>query len=142
MRDSPLISLVLLSWNRQAEMMKTLSDLSQQTYPNFEYILVDNCSTDGSSQIAEHFATRDSRLRIHRNSELLDQVDNYNSALEKISSKSTYCKIVQADDFIFKECLTEMVQLAETHSTIAIVSAFSLTGQESSFKIRGRPWLR
>ncbi len=67
MRDSPLISLVLLSWNRQAEMMKTLSDLSQQTYPNFEVIVIDQGSTDGTPEEIERLFPSVKVIRLARN---------------------------------------------------------------------------
>lgn len=99
-----------------------------QTYSSFEYILVDNCSTDGAGAIAESYARRDSRIRLIRQPSLLPQVQNYNSALAKICSESLYCKVVQADDHIFPDCLRLMVHAFEQSETIGLVSAYDLKG--------------
>jgi glycosyltransferase involved in cell wall biosynthesis len=99
-----------------------------QSYSRFEYILSDNCSTDGSREIAEDYARRDPRIRLIRQPRLLSQVQHYNSALAEISKDSRYCKIVQADDFIFPECLCLMVQAFEQSDSIGLVSAYDLKG--------------
>jgi hypothetical protein len=87
-----------------------------QTYPHFEYILRTIAApTDGqlqhrrSAEIAETYARRDSRIRLIRYSEFLSQLANYNRALTQIFDESEYCKIIQADDWIFPKCLQLMV---------------------------------
>jgi glycosyltransferase involved in cell wall biosynthesis len=97
-----------------------------QSYTQFEYILVDNCSTDASFEIAQTYARRDSRIRLIQRTQLLSQVQNYNRALVEIRGDSKYCKIVQADDYIFPECLTLMVQAFEQSESIGLVSAYDL----------------
>jgi glycosyltransferase involved in cell wall biosynthesis len=89
-------------------------------------VIVNNASTDGSREIAESFAAQDSRIRIVDTNRLLPQVTNYNFALRQVSPASRYCKIVQADDWIYPACLQEMVALAETDPQIAIVGAYRL----------------
>jgi glycosyltransferase involved in cell wall biosynthesis len=101
-----------------------------QTYPDFEYILVDNMSTDGSGEIAERWAKEDPRIRLLRTAELVPQVANYNFALRHISPASSYTKIVQADDWIFPACLAEMVALAERHPNVGLVSSYYLRDRE------------
>jgi hypothetical protein len=59
---------------------------------------------------------------------LLSQVQNYNKALSEISAGSKYCKIVQADDFIFPECLELMAKAFEQSESIGLVSAYDLKG--------------
>ena len=63
--------------------------------------------------IAESFAAQDARIRIVQTDRLLPQVQNYNFALREISSRARYCKMVQADDWIYPDCLKEMVAAAE-----------------------------
>src|SRR6185503_13933208 len=100
-----------------------------QTYQDFELVLVNNKSTDGSRKIAESFASRDARVRLVDNETFVDQVANYNGALTKIAPASKYVKIVQADDIIFPTCLSQMVEVAERHPQIGIVSSYYLEGE-------------
>jgi glycosyltransferase involved in cell wall biosynthesis len=122
----PLVSVVTPFHNTARYLARCIESVLEQTYPQFEYILVDNCSTDGSGEIAESYACKDSRIRFIRRSELLSQVQNYNAALAEISIASQYCKIVQADDFIFPDCLRLMVQTFESSESIGLVSAYDL----------------
>ena len=56
-------------------------------------------------------------------------MDNWNAALQKISTKSAYCKVIHADDWLFPECLSSMVQIGEQYSTAGIIGAYSQWGQ-------------
>jgi len=128
MVNQPLVSVVTPFHNTAAYLAECIESVIAQSYSNFEYILVDNCSTDGSTEIAERYLGRDPRIRLLRRSMLLSQVQNYNRALEEISSASKYCKIVQADDFIFPDCLHLMVQAFEQSESIGLVSSYDLKG--------------
>jgi glycosyltransferase involved in cell wall biosynthesis len=124
--SQPLVSVVTPFHNTAAYLAECIESVLAQTYSNFEYILVDNCSTDGSTEIAEDYTRRDTRIRFIRRTQLLSQVQNYNRALEEISDASRYCKMVQADDFIFPECLRLMVAAFEQSETIGLVSSYDL----------------
>jgi glycosyltransferase involved in cell wall biosynthesis len=128
--DNPFVSVVTPFHNTAPYLAQCIESVLKQTYCPFEYILVDNCSNDGSTEIAESYARRDSRIRFVRRSQLLTQVQNYNTALAEISAESRYCKIVQADDFIFPECLERMVEVFESSESVGLVSSYWLKGNE------------
>ena len=91
---------------------------------------MDNCSTDRSYEIANSYAARDPRIRLIRCSEFVPMLKNYNRALREISDASMYCKIVQADDCIFPNCLQLMVQAFEQSASIGLVSSYRLSGDK------------
>jgi len=126
MVNQPLVSVVTPFHNTAAYLAECIESVLAQTYQNFEYILVDNCSTDGSTEIAERYMGRDPRIRLIRWRALLSQVQNYNRSLEEISDTSKYCKIVQADDFVFPDCLHLMVEAFEQTESIGLVSSYDL----------------
>jgi hypothetical protein len=70
---------------------------------------------------------------LEHNKTLVSQLQNYNQALQLISPQSRYCKIVQADDFLFPECLKLMVETAERDSTIGVIGSYSLEGRYVAF---------
>ena len=90
MRDEPLVSVVTPFYNTAEFLRECIESVLSQTYSNFEYILVDNQSTDGSAAIAAEFAARDQRIRVVRNERFVDQVPNYNGALLHVSR--TICR--------------------------------------------------
>jgi len=120
----PRISVVTPFFNTDAYLAECIESVLGQQCGDFEYILANNCSTDGSRDIAQRYANLDRRVRLVDNKTFLSQVQNYNNALRHISPASKYCKIVQADDWIFPECLGSMVRLADAHPTIGIVGAY------------------
>jgi glycosyltransferase involved in cell wall biosynthesis len=126
----PLVSVVTPFYNTASYLAQCIESVLAQSYPHFEYILMDNCSTDGSAEIAETYARRDPRIRLIRCSEFLSQLPNYNRALTEISDVSEYCKIVQADDWIFPDCLELMVPAFEQSESIGLVCSFWLTGDD------------
>ena len=140
--SEPLVSVVTPFHNTAPYLAQCIESVLAQTYTHFEYILVDNCSTDASGEIAESYARRDSRIRLVRRTALLSQVQNYNAALAEISETSRYCKIAQADDAIFPECLKLMVQEFEQAESIGLVSAYDLKADKirgSGFPLRKSP---
>ena len=131
MQSTPLVSVVTPFYNTREFLPECIESVLRQTYQNWEYILVDNCSTDGSSEIAEQYASRfPSKIRVIRTSSFLSQVQNYNFALTCISPESAYCKMVQADDWIFPDCIRSMVEVAEAQPSVGIVGAYQLRGDE------------
>ena len=128
----PLVSIVTPFYNTDEYLTECIESVLAQTYQNWEYILVNNCSTDRSAEIAKRYSVKDQRIRLIHNKIFLTQVQNYNHALRQISSESKYCKIVQADDWIFPECISLMVKAANSNSSIGIVSAYRLYGRRIS----------
>ena len=122
-QETPFVSVVTPFYNTEEYLSECIESVLNQTYENFEYILLDNCSTDGSRAIAESYARGDSRIRLLSNDELLSQVENYNRALRQVDRGSDYVKMSQADDFLYPRCLERMVSLAHRHPGVGLVSA-------------------
>lgn len=127
MQATPLVSVVTPFYNTRDFLAECIESVLRQTYQNWEYILVDNQSTDGSSEIAAEYTTRfPEKIRIIHTESFLSQVQNYNFALSCISAASQYTKMVQADDWLYPECIELMVALAETNPSIGLVSSYYL----------------
>jgi glycosyltransferase involved in cell wall biosynthesis len=142
--DLPLVSIVTPVYNGQTYLGECIESILAQTYTRWEYIIVNNRSTDGTAEIAEHYARKDDRISIRTNFSFLPIISNHNHALSLISPASKYCKVVSADDFIFPECLMRMVQLAETHPSVGIVGSYQLSGGGDEWYVRctGLPYWR
>jgi len=122
------VSVVTPFYNTAELLAECIESVLPQTFDAFEYLLVDNCSTDGSGALAELYAARDPRLRVVRNDRLLPQVPNYNRALTLVSPGCRWVKVVQADDALYPRCLAEMLALAEAHPSIGVVSSYRIMG--------------
>ncbi len=126
--QEPLVSVLTPVYNGERYLAECIESVISQTYGNWEYIIVNNCSTDRTLEIATDYARRDPRIRIVNNGEYVSALRNHNIALGLITPTSRYCKFVQADDMIFPTCLSEMVHLAETHPSVGIVGSYQLWG--------------
>jgi glycosyltransferase involved in cell wall biosynthesis len=126
--SEPLVSVVTPVYNGAFYLEACIHSVLAQHYQNWEYIIVDNCSTDRTPRIAGAHADRDPRIRVYRTDAVLPIMKNWNHALRQLSPQSKYCKVVHADDWLFPQCLTQMVEVAENHPSAGLVGAYSLAG--------------
>ena len=126
--DQPLVSVVTPVLNGDRYLDECIQSVLNQKYRNWEYIILNNCSTDRTPAIAESYAAKDKRIRAFNNDTQLPIMKNWNRALSYISPESKYCKIVHADDLLFPECIDRMVSLAEAYPTVGIVGSYCLWG--------------
>jgi glycosyltransferase involved in cell wall biosynthesis len=131
----PFVSVVTPVYNGEEYLAECIESVLSQTYQSWEYCIVNNCSTDRTLEIAKAYAQKDKRIRIHNNSEFVGCDENGNIAFQQISPDCKYCKMIHADDWMFPECLMKMVELAEEHPTIAIVSSYRLTNIRSVVQV-------
>jgi glycosyltransferase involved in cell wall biosynthesis len=100
-----------------------------QTYRDWEYVIVDNCSVDATREIAERYAAADERIRYERHTEYVNAVASHNRAFDTLDSGSVYCKVVGSDDWLYPECLERMVALADSNPNVGLVSGYRLAGE-------------
>ncbi|HEY6770491.1 MAG TPA: glycosyltransferase family 2 protein [Candidatus Sulfotelmatobacter sp.] len=128
--SEPLVSVVVPVYNEERFLGECIESILAQSYANWECVIVNNCSSDGSREIAQRYADSDRRIRVHDNQRFVRAVPNFNGALRQISSSCKYVKIVFADDLIFPECLERMVEVAEQNPTAGIIGAYGLQGPD------------
>lgn len=127
-QSQPFVSVVTPVYNGEEYLRDCIESVLAQTSRNWEYIIVNNCSTDSSLEIAEEYVAKDPRIRVYDNPEFLRVIPNHNNALRRISPHSKYTKMVFADDWLFPECIARMVEVAESHPAIGIVGSYALQG--------------
>src|SRR5919109_2101835 len=93
-RREPLVSVVTPVYNGESHLRECIESVLAQTYQNWDYTIVNNCSTDGTLDIAMEYAARDPRIRIHNNDAFVRVTENHNIAFRQVSPASTYCKLV------------------------------------------------
>jgi glycosyltransferase involved in cell wall biosynthesis len=139
MKAQPLVSVVTPFYNTQEYLAECIESVLNQTYDNWEFILVDNCSTDGSGVIAAKYMSRfPGKIRVLQTKSFLSQLQNYNFALTCIAPDSKYCKMVQADDWLFPDCIRSMVEVAEAHPSVGIVLGYEL--EDKKVRLDGLPY--
>lgn len=135
--SQPLVSVVTPVYNEEEHLAECIESVLGQTYQNWDYTIVNNCSTDNTLEIAHRYAAKDPRIRIHDNKQFLEMMPNINLAVRQISPASKYCKVVLGDDWIFPECLEKMVAVAEEYPSVGIVGAYEKCGE--IVRLKGLP---
>jgi len=115
-------------YNGAAYLAECIESVLGQTYPHWEYVIVDNASSDATPTIARAYAARDPRVRVRRNLHTVPVIDNHNIAVQAMSPCSRWCKIVSADDTLFPECLERMLAVADRFPSVGLISAYQLQG--------------
>jgi len=128
LHEEPFVSVLTPVYNGEDYLAECIESVLSQTYGNFEYIIVNNCSTDRSLEIALSYAKKDKRIRVHNNDQFVGVIENHNLAFRRISPSAKYCKVVSADDYILPECIIRMVEFAEANPSVGIVGSYQLSG--------------
>jgi glycosyltransferase involved in cell wall biosynthesis len=136
--QQPLVSVVTPVYNGAEYIRECIESVLSQTYVNWEYVIVDNCSTDGTREIACEYELRDPRIRVLTPGVFVNQVESANRSLREISPEGKYTKVLHADDWLFPECLERMVELAEGNASVGVVSAYRL--EETKVTLTGLPY--
>jgi glycosyltransferase involved in cell wall biosynthesis len=136
-KASPLVSVVTPVFNGAKYLRDCIESVVAQSYENWEYTIVDNCSTDASLVIAQEYAERHPQIKVMSYNEFVGVIENHNRAFRSISRDAKYCKLVCADDWIYPECISKLVDLAERHPSVGIVGSYSASA--SGIRWSGMP---
>jgi glycosyltransferase involved in cell wall biosynthesis len=112
----PRVSVGIPTYNRAATLGEAVQSILDQTFRDFELIISDNASTDGTSELVETF--RDPRIRYIRNSENLGMMLNFNLCFK--SFKGIYCAFLGSDDYWLPGFLENAVEALESNPDAAI----------------------
>ena len=122
------VSIVTPVYNGEKYITECIESVLNQTYHNWEYIIVDNCSTDNTHQLSSYYSNKDKRIKLIQPPEHLQIFDNWNYTLRQISSNAKYFKIIHADDWMFPECVSKMVDLLKRNPNVGMVGSYILNG--------------
>ncbi|SFD30504.1 Glycosyltransferase involved in cell wall bisynthesis [Chitinophaga sp. CF118] len=121
LQTTPLVSIVMGTYNGTKYLKEQLDSLIQQTYPNIEIIAVDDCSKDDTIEILKQYSLQHNNIRIFQNTSNLGFVKNF----EKGASLATgaYISFCDQDDVWAPEKTTVLMNAIEDHPMIYCDSA-------------------
>jgi glycosyltransferase involved in cell wall biosynthesis len=118
MNSVPMVSVLMTAYNREKYIRSAIESVLASSLSDFELIVVDDGSTDGTPGIARDYASKDARIRIYVNEKNLGQFQNRNKAAYYASGK--YLKYVDSDDMILPETLALMAAGMEQYPEAGI----------------------
>lgn len=132
--DDPRVYIATPVYNGEDYLAECIESVLAQTYHHWEYTIINNRSTDRSLEIAEYYAQKDARIRVVTNKSFVGVMENYNNCFSQISPQSKYCKVVSADDWLFPDCVEEMVRLGEAHPMVVMIGCYQQSGENVRWK--------
>ena len=124
----PKVSVCIPAYNYGEFIGEAIQSVLDQTFGNFELIIVDNCSTDNTYEIVKSF--KDKRIKYHRNSRNIGMVKNFNRC--KSFSKGEYLLFICADDKISPQMLEIASKVLDENQDVAVVYSACYTIDEKS----------
>jgi glycosyltransferase involved in cell wall biosynthesis len=118
---SPLISVLMTVFNGGHHLVASLDSILSQTFRDFEFLIVDDASTDGSVHVLENFAARDSRVRLILNSENKGQTACLNQGLRE--AKGKWIARQDADDISLPERLSSLWEVVKATPNLVLVGS-------------------
>jgi len=120
-REAGLVSIIMPSYNTASFIEETIQSVLNQTYTNWELIIVDDCSTDNTDEVLENI--KDSRIRYFKNDKNSGAAVSRNKALRE--AKGQWIAYLDSDDLWMPEKLEKQIHFMETNGY-----AFSYTNYE------------
>jgi len=116
---TPKVSIGLPVYNGARFLKEAIDSILSQTFTDFELIICDNDSDDGTAEIALGYARADSRVRYHRNDRNIGAAHNFNKAFSL--SRGQYFKWAACDDIHLPDCLARCVQVLDSDAKVVLV---------------------
>ncbi|MBL7036436.1 glycosyltransferase family 2 protein [Candidatus Microgenomates bacterium] len=138
MANKILISVVMPAHNAESFIAQAIESMLQQTFSEFELIIIDDCSNDKTGQIAWSYAKKDSRIRVYRNKKNLNIAGTLNRGIKL--SKADFIARMDADDISSPERLKIQYKLLSKRKKLAIVGANMEIIDENDQKISKRDY--
>jgi glycosyltransferase involved in cell wall biosynthesis len=116
---SPLVSVAVVTYNQEAFLEDCVRSILAQDYPNFEIVIADDASTDGTAELLERLDRENpGRLVIMRNERNLGVTGNHNVALA--ACRGDYIAWIGGDDLMLAGKLSAQVRYMEANPRCAI----------------------
>ena len=102
-----LISIIMAAYNAEKTIEQTINSVLNQTYSNFELLVVDDCSKDGTARIIKKFMSKDSRVRLISNAKNSGVSYTRKHGLDE--AKGSWIAILDSDDAWMPEKLEKQI---------------------------------
>ena len=125
MNTAPKISLIMSVYNGEDYLRDAIESVLNQTFKDFELIVINDCSTDSTGEILNRFAELDKRVKVHTNEVNLRLPSSLNKAISYAQGK--YIARMDADDICLPDRLEKQYNFMENNPNVALSSCRFMT---------------
>jgi glycosyltransferase involved in cell wall biosynthesis len=123
MNKRPRVSVIMGVYNCERYVAEAIESILNQTYRDFEFIIIDDKSTDRSSEIISSYAKKDRRIKVVKNKKNLGLTRSLNIGLK--IARGEFIARMDADDISRPRRLERQVAFLDKHEEIGLVSTFA-----------------
>lgn len=124
----PTVSVVMPVYNRADLLPRAIDSILNQTYKDFEFIIIDDASTDASASIAQQYAQKDKRIKLFVNDANKGIAFSRNKGMEK--AKGKYIAIMDSDDQALPFRLEKSIRILEENPNFDALSGTTINIEE------------
>ncbi|MCC6168928.1 MAG: glycosyltransferase family 2 protein [Caldilineaceae bacterium] len=117
--DSPRVSVVMAAYNVAPYVEAAVNSILQQTYTDFELLIIDDGSTDGTWEVLERLAAQDERIRLARNPENMGIAATRNRGTEM--ARGELLAVMDSDDWCPSDRFEKQVAYLDQHPEVGVV---------------------
>lgn len=118
----PKISVAMSVYNGEKYLHQAIESILNQTFRDFEFIIVNDGSTDKTEEIIDEYAKKDLRVKIIKNKNNIGLTKSLNKAIKE--AKGEYIARMDADDISLPERLKKQLSFMENHPEIGVVGCW------------------
>ncbi len=118
-----LVSVIMPVYNSQNYLTDAIESVLNQTYKNFEFIIIDDYSTDRSWEIIKKYSDNDKRIKKFRNKKNLGIAKTRNKGFKLVKKNSKYYAIFDSDDILTPNRIEEQVKFLEKNENYALIGS-------------------
>lgn len=119
----PKVSIVMSVYNGEEFLEDSILSVLNQTYKNFEFIVVNDCSSDGSLKILEEFKNKDPRIKIINNEKNIGLTRSLNKGI--LTSEGEYISRLDAGDISLPERLEKQIHFLDNNKDIGLIGTWT-----------------
>ncbi|HFU2596679.1 TPA: glycosyltransferase [Campylobacter jejuni] len=121
LENSPKISVIMPCYNRESYISQAIESILRQTYVNFEFIIIDDCSTDNTLKIASLYAKKDGRIILVKKFKNSGIVESLNIGL--YLAKGKYIARMDDDDISLPQRFEKQIEYMNKNPEIAVLGS-------------------
>lgn len=126
-----MVSIVLVTYNRAERLKLSIQDILNQTFKNFELIICDDCSTDGTEEVCRGFTNRDERIRYFRHSSNQQMPENCNFGIKQ--ARYDYIAILHDGDRFRSDLIDQWYNAISSNNSVGFVfNSIGLTDEDEN----------
>lgn len=120
--DFPLVSIIMPAYNAEEYLEIAIKSVIDQTYKNWELIIVDDCSTDSTSDICDEWKKKDSRIKVVHHDKNLKAGQSRTNGI--FVARGSYIGFLDSDDYMHPQMIETMLKTAIKENSLIVMCEY------------------